>query len=550
MTYADQLDTDILTFLQRHERKELLRFVTVGSVDDGKSTLIGRLLHDTHGVYDDQLKDASRGEGGEIDFALITDGLRAEREQGITIDVAYRYFTTPRRKFIIADTPGHVQYTRNMATGASTADVAIILIDARLGVLPQSRRHAFIASLLGIPHLLVAINKMDLVGWDGEVFERIQAEFNSVSDHLAFRKITYLPISALRGDNIVEPSTRTPWYTGPTLLGFLEHVELGRDVDAEPLRLPIQTVIRPHLDYRGFAGQLASGAIKRGDPIKVLPSGRTSRVKAIDTFHGEIDEAFAPMSITLRLEDEIDISRGDILVHPGQEPRLARHLRAHIVWMHDAPLELGRHYLLKHANRYLRVQPLRVAWRLDMETLEHLDADRLDLNDIGEVTLAADRPLSFDPYADNRLMGAFIVIDMLANTTVGAGMLIDADREHTDALAAHNAVTPHERALRLGHRAAVAWLHGPQATERAETLQRLLFDRGILPAIVCFDREQQPLDLIAHLAAAGLLVLAVAPTPQTLHEAQTTLPHLLHTPLDPEHTDAQHAEDLLALTRA
>ena len=337
------IQSDIHTFLEQNQQKELLRFVTVGSVDDGKSTLIGRLLHDTKGVYDDQLKDATRTtETGEqaIDFARITDGLRAEREQGITIDVAYRYFSTPARKFIIADTPGHVQYTRNMATGASTAHVALILIDARLGVLTQSRRHSFIASLLGIPHLLVCINKMDLVDYSEGRFNEIVEDFLSFAKSLNFRSISFVPVSALFGTNIVSRNAqKTPWYTGPSVLEFLETVEISRAHNMDEFRMPVQVVLRPNLDYRGYAGQIVSGVIRKGDEIAVYPSGKQSRVAGIDTFDGELDVAYAPMSVTLRLNDEIDISRGDTLASPKSPPQLSRRIEAMVVWMIEAPLD-------------------------------------------------------------------------------------------------------------------------------------------------------------------------------------------------------------------
>jgi bifunctional enzyme CysN/CysC len=345
---------NIERYLEQHQTKELLRFVSVGSVDDGKSTLIGRLLHDTKGVYEDQLssvKKASTKGGMEIDFSLFTDGLKAEREQGITIDVAYRYFSTDRRKFIIADTPGHEQYTRNMATGASTANVAIILIDARLGVLPQSRRHAYIASLLGIPHLLVAINKLDLENYSQEVFDRITRDFGRVAEKLAFKDVTFVPISAKLGDNVVHASTNTPWYKGPTLLEFLETVPIASDRNQTDFRFPVQYVVRPNLDYRGFAGEVAAGVVRKGDPILVLPSRKTSRVASIDTFDGALQSAGPSRAVTLRLEHEIDISRGDMLVHPDNVPEVARRFDANVVWLSERELDPNKSYLLKHTTR-------------------------------------------------------------------------------------------------------------------------------------------------------------------------------------------------------
>jgi sulfate adenylyltransferase large subunit len=336
------IQRDILGFLAKHENKELLRFVIVGSVDDGKSTLIGRLLFELKAVYDDQLeavRKATTMVGVPIDFSLITDGLEAEREQGITIDVAYRYFTTEKRKFIVADTPGHVQYTRNMVTGASTADVGVILIDARLGVLEQSRRHAYIASLLGIPHLLVAVNKMDLVDYDQKRFQQLEAEFSAFCEGLSFKDVTFIPVSALLGENVVQRGENTPWYQGPTVLGFLESVPIAEDVNLNDFRYPVQLVLRPDLNYRGFAGQIASGTIQRGDEVMVLPSGKTSRVKSIDTYAGAIEQAHAPQSVTVRLEHEIDCSRGDMLVRPDNRPRVGRSFDAHVVWLHERPLD-------------------------------------------------------------------------------------------------------------------------------------------------------------------------------------------------------------------
>jgi sulfate adenylyltransferase large subunit len=421
------ISSDIEAYLRRYQDKELLRFVAVGSVDDGKSTLIGRLLYDTGSVYEDQLaavRKATQMSGTEVDLSLITDGLAAEREQGITIDVAYRYFNTPKRKFIIADTPGHVQYTRNMVTGASTANVAIILIDARLGVLQQSRRHAYIASLLGIPHLAACVNKMDLVAYDQAVFARIREEFSKFTTALSFSDVSFFPISALVGDNCVHRSAKTPWYTGPTVLEFLESVPVAEARSFAHLRYPVQCVLRPQLDYRGFAGRIASGIVRKGDAILVVSSGKTTRVKAIDTFDGELKEAFAPQSVTLRLEDEIDVSRGDMLVHPGDIPRVARTFDARLVWMHDAPLDPRKTYLLKHTTQVVRVDVDRVHSRKDMDTLEEVSASTLSLNEIGRVTLTAHRALFLDAYDTNRETGSFVLIDSITNGTVGAGMVM------------------------------------------------------------------------------------------------------------------------------
>jgi sulfate adenylyltransferase large subunit len=431
------VSSDIEAYLRRHQAKELLRFVAVGSVDDGKSTLIGRLLYDTGSVYEDQLaavRKATQMAGTEVDLSLLTDGLAAESEQGITIDVAYRYFNTDKRKFIIADTPGHVQYTRNMVTGASTANVALILIDARLGVLQQSRRHAYIASLLGIPHLAVCVNKMDLVEFEQGIFTRIRDEFSKFTEALSFSDVSFFPTSALRGDNCVHRSAKTPWYEGPTVLAFLESVPVQEARGLVHFRYPVQYVMRPNLDYRGFAGRLASGVVKKGDPILCISSGKTSRVKAIDTFDGELSEAFAPQSVTLRLEDEIDVSRGDMLVHPDDVPRVSRTFDAQLVWMHDVPLDLQKTYLLKHTTQLVRVDVDRVHWRKDMDTLDEVPASTLALNEIGRVTLTAHRALFLDAYDVNRETGSFIVIDPIANTTVGAGMVVeDAGAQDVDA---------------------------------------------------------------------------------------------------------------------
>ena len=429
MIDRELIEKDIDAYLKKYENKELLRFVAVGSVDDGKSTLIGRLLYETGGVYDDQLDDARGDEGGEIDFALITDGLGAEREQGITIDVAYRFFHTAQRKFIIADTPGHVQYTRNMATGASTADVAIILIDARLGVLQQSKRHAYIASLLGIPHLFVAVNKMDLADYSQKVFEDIRDDFSKFAEKLNFQDITFIPISALMGDNVTKRSEKTPWYDGKTVLGYLETVDAHSDRNFEDFRFPVQYVIRPHLDYRGFAAQVASGVVKKGDEVLVLPSGKRSRVEGIDTFDGEQEEAFPPQGVVIRLEDEIDISRGDMLVHPDNVPHIARTFDGMVVWMSEKPLEPNRSYFIKHTTQLLRVNVEDVKWKADPETLDAVETETLVLNEIGRLKLTTHRPIFYDPYTENRSTGAFILIDAINNTTVAAGMIVDPETD-------------------------------------------------------------------------------------------------------------------------
>jgi bifunctional enzyme CysN/CysC len=410
---------------------DLLRLATAGSVDDGKSTLIGRLLFDAKQVLTDQLQhveEASRRRGGAgvVDLSLLVDGLRAEREQGITIDVAYRYFATARRTFIIADTPGHVQYTRNMVTGASTADLAVILVDARKGVLEQSRRHAYISTLLGIPHLVVAVNKMDLVAHDEETFDAIVRDFSDFARGLNVRDITYVPISAKYGDNVVDRSANMPWYGGAPLLEHLESVEVSDDRDVEHARFPVQWVVRePERDYRGYAGQLAGGVLRPGDDILVLPSGERSRIARIDTFDGPVEEAFAPMSVTLVLEDEVDVSRGDLICHPDDAPELAREIEANVCWMADAPLRAGAKYAIKHATHAARAVVDEVVDRVNVDTLApDGDATELGLNDIGRVRLRTSKPLAFDSYARNRSTGSFILIDEATNDTVGAGMIL------------------------------------------------------------------------------------------------------------------------------
>ena len=414
---------------------DLLRFATAGSVDDGKSTLIGRLLYDTKTIFADQLEaveavSAARGDE-YTNLALLTDGLRAEREQGITIDVAYRYFATPRRKFIIADTPGHIQYTRNMVTGASTADLALILVDARKGLVEQSRRHAFLTSLLRVPHLVLCINKMDLVGWDKTIYDRIADEFTSFAAKLDAPDLTTIPISALHGDNIASRSENSPWYEGPSLLHHLEHVHIASDRNLVDVRFPVQYVIRPQsttiTDYRGYAGQVASGVLKPGDEVMILPSGLTSTIAAIDTADGPVEEAFPPMSVTVRLTDEIDISRGDLICRPNNAPATAQDIEAMICWMDEtSPLRPGAKYTIKHTTRTARTAIRGLNYRLDVNTL-HRDetAEQLTLNDIGRIKLRTTIPLLADEYRRNRTTGGFILIDETTNRTVAAGMIIE-----------------------------------------------------------------------------------------------------------------------------
>jgi bifunctional enzyme CysN/CysC len=404
---------------------DLLRLATAGSVDDGKSTLIGRLLHDAKAILGDQLDDL-RGRDGELDLSRLTDGLRAEREQGITIDVAYRYFATARRSFILADTPGHVQYTRNMVTGASTADLAIVLVDARNGVVEQTRRHAFIASLLGIPHLVVAVNKMDLVDFSEDAFDAVVRDFCVFRPQLAVRDVAYVPISALRGDNVVERSEEMPWYGGLPLLEHLETVEVQADRNLDELRLPVQYVIRDGGgDYRGYAGQVAGGVLRPGDEVLVLPSEQVTTVSSIDTYDGPLDAAFPPMSVTVRLADELDVSRGDLICRAADRPALARDLVADVCWMTDAALRPGGRYAIKHATHTARAIVEAIDDRVDVGNLSRGPApEALGLNDIGRVRLRTSKPLAFDPYARNRATGSFILIDEATNDTAGAGMIV------------------------------------------------------------------------------------------------------------------------------
>jgi bifunctional enzyme CysN/CysC len=523
--------SDIEEYLGSYQDKELLRFVVVGSVDDGKSTLIGRLLYDTGSVYEDQLtavRKATQLKGAAIDLSLITDGLAAEREQGITIDVAYRYFSTDKRKFIIADTPGHIQYTRNMATGASTANAAIILIDARLGVLQQSRRHAYIASLLGIAHLAVCVNKIDLVGYDRAVVARIQSEFALFTKNLAFDDVTFFPISALDGTNCVHRSPHTPWYEGPTVLDFLESVPVQDARGLDHLRYPVQYVLRPKLDYRGFAGRVASGMVKKGDAVIVLPSGKSSRVKAIDAVDGERSDAFAPQSVTIRLEDELDVSRGDMLVHPGDVPRVVRTFDAHLIWMHDDPLDTRKTYLLKHTTQTVRADVDRVQWRKDMDTLQEVAATTLALNDIGRVTLTAHRALFLDGYDANRETGSFILIDAIGNGTVAAGLVIESKVSDQDIDAvlrgvagrgdahARSLISAEDRRQRFGSVAGVVLLsrapNGPgvPADALAYAIEQRLFASGATGVVIASRGMASTFSAARAVADAGLLAIVAA----------------------------------------
>ena len=421
---------DIRAYLDADEKKDLLRLLTAGSVDDGKSTLIGRLLFDSKKLYDDQLaaleRDSKRvgNAGDHIDYALLLDGLKAEREEGITIDVAYRYFSTNRRKFIIADTPGHEQYTRNMITGGSTANLAIILVDSRTGVITQTRRHTYLVSLLGIKHIVLAVNKMDLVDFDQKVFADIVSEYRALTDQLGIEDVTCFPLSALDGDNVVERSPRTPWYDGPALLDFLETVPIHADRNYTDFRYPVQYVLRPNLDFRGFCGKVASGIVRVGDEVVALPSMKRSHVKSIVTYEGELDHAFPPQSITITLEDEIDISRGEMIVHPDNLPNIGRHFTTMLVWMDEEPMDTGKQFFLKHNTNTTRATIAAIRNRIDVNTLEKKEGKPFQLNEIGQVNILTAKTLFFDAYAKNRQTGAFILIDPITNNTSAVGMIL------------------------------------------------------------------------------------------------------------------------------
>ncbi|MDP2098482.1 MAG: sulfate adenylyltransferase subunit CysN [Methylobacter sp.] len=506
---SDLISTDIDAYLAQHERKELLRFLTCGNVDDGKSTLIGRLLHDSKMIYEDQLaavqadsvKSGTTG-AGKIDLALLVDGLQAEREQGITIDVAYRYFSTSTRKFIIADTPGHEQYTRNMATGASTCDLAIILIDARYGVQTQTKRHSFIASLLGIHHIIVAVNKMDLVEYSEATFEKIKQDYLDFTQSLALQDITFIPMSALDGDNVVNPSEHMPWFSGQPLMEALNSIEIANDRNFDDARFPVQYVNRPNLDFRGFCGTVASGIFKKGDKITALPSGKSSKIKSIVTYDGELEQAFPPMAVTLTLEDEIDISRGDTLIGSEQTPpTVSDKFKATIVWMAESALTPGKQYIIKLATRSVPGSVAMIHHRIDVNTLEHHDATELHLNEIGACTVSVNAPVVFDAYLSHKGTGSFIIIDRLSNSTVGAGM-ITGSTETEESL---QPVSPEERAARFSQNPTAIALTGPGSKDVAYQLERKLFDNGHAVTVL----ETQNTSLIVAVKNAGLICLCV-----------------------------------------
>ena len=510
---SELISQDILAYLKQHENKELLRFLTCGNVDDGKSTLIGRLLYDSKMIFEDQLAaiendSAKHGTTGEkVDLALLVDGLAAEREQGITIDVAYRYFSTEKRKFIIADTPGHEQYTRNMATGASTCDLAIILVDARYGVQTQTKRHSFIASLLGIKNVVVAVNKMDLMGFDEEKFNQIKSDYLAFADELELKNIEFVPLSALDGDNVVNRSERSPWYQGKTLMEILESVEINANRNLDNFRFPVQYVNRPNLDFRGFCGTVASGIVRPGDKITALPSGKESTVKAVVTAEGNQQEAFSGQAVTLTLEDEIDISRGDMIVKSEDQPLTASTINADIVWMAEDSMKPGKQYDMKFASTPNTGSISSVHHRVDVNTMEKHNAEELKLNEIGLCEITLNKTVAFDPYKKNRASGAFIIIDRLTNVTVGAGMIVGAaDDSGNDQL---TAVSSQEKANRFDQKAASIVLTGSNKHVLAGGIDRKLFALGKAAALVSKDDigDNNPEDIACIIKQAGLIAI-------------------------------------------
>lgn len=515
---SDLISQDILAYLKQHENKELLRFLTCGNVDDGKSTLIGRLLYDSKMIFEDQLAAIENDSvkhgttGNKVDLALLVDGLAAEREQGITIDVAYRYFSTDKRKFIIADTPGHEQYTRNMATGASTCDLAIILVDARYGVQTQTKRHSFIASLLGIKHIVVAVNKMDLLDFSEDKFNEIKQDYLNFGKELGLTDVHFVPLSALDGDNVVNRSERSPWYQGQTLMEILERVEINADRNLDNFRFPVQYVNRPNLDFRGFCGTVASGIVRPGDAITALPSGKTSKVKSIVNFDGNMQEAFADQAVTITLEDEIDISRGDMIVKSSDMPQASSVLNADIVWMSEDAMKVGKQYDLKFASTPNTGTFSKVHHRIDVNTLERHDSKDLKLNEIGLCEVTLNKAVAFDPYKKNRATGAFIIIDRLTNVTVGAGMIVgQADSQGNEQL---NAVSSEEKADRFDQKAASIVLTGSNKHVLAGALDRKLFTLGKAAALVSRDDlgDNNPDDIARIIKQAGMIAICTFET--------------------------------------
>lgn len=504
MKTVDHSISSIQEFLNQDEKKDLLRFLTAGSVDDGKSTLIGRLLFDSKKLYEDQLDALERESvkeghaGGEIDYALLLDGLKAEREQGITIDVAYRYFSTSRRKFIIADTPGHEQYTRNMITGGSTANLAIILIDALKGVITQTRRHTYLVSLLGIKHVILAVNKMDLVDYDQNRFNEICSDYRAFVTQLNIPDVDFVPISALKGDNVVKASEKMPWYHGKSVLELLETVHVSSDNNYMDFRLPVQYVLRPDLEFRGFSGKISSGLIRKGDRVLTLPSRKSSRVKEVVTYDGQLEEAFTPQGVTITLEDEIDISRGEMIVHPDNLPRIERHFEAMLVWMNEDAMDISTQFYLKHTTHTTRARIDQVRHRVDVNTLKKSEVDSLKLNEIGRVIVTTSKPLFFDPYVKNRQTGSFILIDPITNNTVGVGMIIDR-LDQRDLYSRITSEAKHKiergqglidkseyskRYNQVGTTLWISGLHGSGKNNLAYSLERKLFDQGATVVLI------------------------------------------------------------------
>ena len=533
-TKKDKLN--ISEFLDQDEKKDLLRLLTAGSVDDGKSTLIGRLLFDSKKLYEDQLdaleRDSKRvgNAGDNIDYALLLDGLKAEREQGITIDVAYRYFSTNRRKFIIADTPGHEQYTRNMITGGSTANLAIILVDARTGVITQTRRHTYLVSLLGIKHIVLAVNKMDLVNYDKKVFDKIVEEYRKFVEPLGIPDVVCIPLSALKGDNVVDKSENMTWYTGRALLDFLETVHIANDHNLKDFRYPIQYVLRPNLNFRGFSGRVASGVVHKGDEVLAIPSGKKSRIKSITTYDGELDEAFSPQSVTLTLEDEIDLSRGEMLVHPDNVPHISRYFEAMLVWMDEKDMERDQQYFIKQTTNTTRVHIERIRYKVDVNTMEQSMTDALTLNEIGRAVFVTNKPIFFDSYKKNKSCGSFVLIDPITNNTCAVGMIIDevkssdlastiteADRKKMQE--GVSAVTVEEREKHLGHEGRLFSVVGDNLAAQRECaymLERRLFDIGHFAVVLDAEtlglknRDNAAFAAIAEtLAGQGLTVICI-----------------------------------------
>lgn len=544
--------------LKKWDEQSLLRFSTAGSVDDGKSTLIGRLLHDSKSLFDDHLDSLkTKANGGQMDLSQLTDGLKAEREQGITIDVAYRYFSTPKRNFILADTPGHEQYTRNMATGASTSSLALLLIDSRNGLTLQTKRHAFISSMFGIPRMLVAINKMDLVDWSQERFEQIKNEFSEFMSRLEISSVNFIPVSALLGDNVVKFSQNTPWYKGSTVLSYLEDVYVGSDTNNIDFRMPVQYVIRPHQDYRGYAGQVASGAIKPQETVMVLPSGKSAQVKSIDTFGGELDVAFAPKSVVLTLDRELDISRGDMFVRKNNLPEVSHTFEAMVVWMSEKPLDLTYVYKVKHTTQESSCRIEDVRYRLDINELSRQKVASIELNDIARVRLTSSKPLFFDSYRKNSATGSFILIDSVSNATVAAGTILSQGAVTTgsgisgEVIERNKNLTPikasvskAERQERSGHKSVTVWMTGLSGAGKssvAQRLERMLFDRKV--SVITLDGDNLRLginkDLSFSQSDRGENIRRTAEAAKLLNQAAVVVICCLISPFEQDRSKAR-----------